>query len=1013
MENITNTPAAAVETTTTALQIPDFTPAALPWTTEDYAKLLSDTPDITKLLDSAIAPLVAAARGYVGITRKTRDVVGRIADMSPEADRDKERHKCLTTSTKLGSALIMPWYSLARVIKGDGERQDATSFMQASTFQARPQNLGDKASTGAKYLFVKGEKTVMDIHPSTDLGHINNSKTILFAEGLLKADAALSAYLAKYATPQELRSTARGDSIRARAMLRLIFERIPAEERVLIVGITSNFGWSGKQSEWQLLDVADREVWIGMDADVRTKLSVYDAAARLKNLLETKDAAKVRLLDLPAVAGNDGLDDVFATGAYTFDDLRGMLTGLPERPEQKISSELAEQRPFVDLEKGTTYLVKKRKDFEGETEVVEEVLAEMAIEVDTVTKVRSVFPQTPISNLISGRSSWIKRDRDQQHAGMGTASFFDAPLELLSGGRGNIVTIQTSLSQGRAGGAWVPQSCQAKVLDAWRAASGYATTQATLLDSNGLWVDEDDERARWVTSAGSLTSDGFDSHYRADTLGSLPDTDIPYMDPDTQAAEIVEAHETYSSLRDLLHPVMKGLFPTELGMMLALAVHVQPKGALATFLPRDSGKTVYHQAMMSAYGTEWGTRPAFALNGTEAGLSDTFLLGNSMALFADDARDKGEEEASKMRVLRAVVENIIRISHSKDQQELKKIQSKTGWSIRQLRKDSFRAAFLTGESKEDLNLNSSTVSRLMTFTAQQSKGETLMAGRGIINGRLEHFLETGAPSKVMGAWIVHNLRLADGVEGRQEQADAVGSEVRRHVAEQDALIAAAANAPGTRARDFLSPVVGALAAYADFIADLYASLGRHADAEATRAGVATDRELILAAYARHRELYGEEAETATETSLLASLGAAVVGGLASLSAPAQGVYSNAIQIGRVVEADGKAFVFINADLASTVLSKMGVRTATTKSVGKKLLTLSVDDKASKQRLAKGTPGVYGHRIPLEVWEKATGSDVAELDSEQDAQAVEAPRLAVVEPAKLVTTDDGWSVAEAA
>src|SRR5699024_3660406 len=104
------------------------------------------------------------------------------------------------------------------------------------------------------------------------------------------------------------------------------------------------------------------------------------------------------------------------------------------------------------------------------------------------------------------------------------------------------------------------------------------------------------------------------------------------------------------------------------------------------------------------------------------------------------------------------------------------------------------------------------------------------------------------------------------------------------------------------------------------------------------------------------------------------------------------------------------FVFINADLASTVLSKMGVRTATTKSVGKKLLTLSVDDKASKQRLAKGTPGVYGHRIPLEVWEKATGSDVDKLDSEQDAQAVEAPRLAVVEPPKLVTTDDGWSVA---
>jgi hypothetical protein len=224
--------------------------------------LLKLKPEHEKhLLDSGISEEVIAARGYWS------------ADRVPHGD--------LLRNLQLGSfvnrlpGLIIP------ICGPDGEQQSAQLRL-------------DVAPVGMRYVSpARAERPVtMDVHPFNASKLSDESVDLWITEGVKKADAATSAELCCVALMGVTMWTKKNDKGNVTAL-----------------------------SEWEAIELRERNVYIAFDSDVTTKEPVRKALAKLKTFLENRGAF-VHTVFLPdgEAGAKVGLDDFLASGK-SVDDL--------------------------------------------------------------------------------------------------------------------------------------------------------------------------------------------------------------------------------------------------------------------------------------------------------------------------------------------------------------------------------------------------------------------------------------------------------------------------------------------------------------------------------------------------------------------------------------------------------------------------------------------------------------------------------------------------------------------
>ena len=293
-------PAASEVNDLTSLNVldPNFT-GLPPWTPDDYSSSITGSGAF-KLADSGVAPLVAAARGYSRIDKTNYAEMARKMQVVGNSGQGKRFKRTLSAPGKDG--MLMPWYSLAGIMKATREGERPVPH----TYQVRPEfPENNDAGKPLKYEFVSNIGTPLDIHPAIPTDWIDTTPVVMFAEGMLKGDSALSAYMVhngiKYS---ELRSEGVENPV---AKLRELLERIPHDERVLIVSIGGVYNASGNAVDWREITLKDRIGWIAFDADIAINPAVHAAANKLSTqLFEKSKMSEILYLNPQVTAGDDG-----------------------------------------------------------------------------------------------------------------------------------------------------------------------------------------------------------------------------------------------------------------------------------------------------------------------------------------------------------------------------------------------------------------------------------------------------------------------------------------------------------------------------------------------------------------------------------------------------------------------------------------------------------------------------------------------------------------------------------
>jgi len=244
------------------------------------------------LLDSAVAPHVAAARPYSTVLRAT----------------GLERLGFAKTQRNVPALAIPIWNVHA----------------DRATYQARPDQPRVKDGKALKYETPSGARMALDV-PREAREHLGNPAVPLFiTEGARKADAAVSAGLCCVAV-------------------------------LGVWNWRGSNEWGGKAAlpDWETIafkglgDVG-REVYIAFDSDAMTKPSVFLALTRLKPFLASRGAV-VRAIYLPAGARGTkvGLDDFLAAGSDV-DDLLALATDTLREPPEGFGTQPDERETLAD-----------------------------------------------------------------------------------------------------------------------------------------------------------------------------------------------------------------------------------------------------------------------------------------------------------------------------------------------------------------------------------------------------------------------------------------------------------------------------------------------------------------------------------------------------------------------------------------------------------------------------------------------------------------------------------------
>ncbi|MEH0110778.1 hypothetical protein V6N00_13790 [Tersicoccus sp. MR15.9] len=300
------------------------------WGMDDYGPDLAGSAAL-KLADSGVAPLVAAARGYTRMDAENFTPTAKAIGLKLTTKQGKHLKDTIGRGGR--DAMVMPWYAIANV---QAAHRNGTA-LEAITHQLRPElpRLNDHDKP-VKYEFLSQAVTPLDVHPSTPVSWIDGAPTVMIAEGMLKGDSALSAYLRHNGVSWDDLSLAGVTD--ARAKLTTLLEAIPEEHRVTIVNIAGINNDKQNPADWREIDVRHRIAWIAFDADLGTNPHVHRAAVTLSKYLEQRQVSQVLYLN-PQMTGGEGgqmakagVDD-FLAKAGTWSDLVAMITPvMPDAP---------------------------------------------------------------------------------------------------------------------------------------------------------------------------------------------------------------------------------------------------------------------------------------------------------------------------------------------------------------------------------------------------------------------------------------------------------------------------------------------------------------------------------------------------------------------------------------------------------------------------------------------------------------------------------------------------------
>ncbi|WP_415854146.1 hypothetical protein [Sinomonas sp. G460-2] len=353
------------------------------WGINDYAVTITGS-GAYKLSGSAVAPLVAAARGY---HRIDEDNFATVKDMGVRPNTKQGQRMKRTMGTHGLDGMAMPWYSVNDISAHQAKGVPLVPF----TYQLRPGVPEDNDKGKAiKYEFVSQVGTPLDVHPGVPAEFIDGAPTLMIAEGLLKGDSALSAYLKQNgASWDDLAFD--GPLEEAREKMRALMESIPEKDRVFIFNIGGIYNDRQNPVDWRTILLKNRAAIVAYDADFKTNPHVWRAAKGMENFLKGKGVASVRFLD-PDVIGEKkpGVDDFLAQIpggwpaliATCIADI-GRMPSHHKRGEVRVSDDQMSVEEYVAEEDGEGYW-KEAVELGGRIKSIEDRRSPTNKETDTL-----------------------------------------------------------------------------------------------------------------------------------------------------------------------------------------------------------------------------------------------------------------------------------------------------------------------------------------------------------------------------------------------------------------------------------------------------------------------------------------------------------------------------------------------------------------------------------------------------------------------------------------------------
>lgn len=274
------------------------------FTAEQFSPLIYDS-GADKLVDSQIAPLVAAVRGYRSFSDQdgeSKKPQTRVSEASkPEASGSKgispqQTKHCFAEG---GDVMIMPWYSVGAVV-GGGTKMPGFSLCQARPSIAKE----DADGRPMKYLFPREMHAPISAHPAWTGDLVSEASKIVLTEGVLKEDSILTAMLLSAGVPYADLLLPTGLSVdetvawakeAGLAQLRDAIGKVPSHARIMPIGVAGVDGW--KPTQLNPLPLFNKELLICLDGDVTSNTRVWKAASRLWEYASERDA-QVRLVNL-------------------------------------------------------------------------------------------------------------------------------------------------------------------------------------------------------------------------------------------------------------------------------------------------------------------------------------------------------------------------------------------------------------------------------------------------------------------------------------------------------------------------------------------------------------------------------------------------------------------------------------------------------------------------------------------------------------------------------------------
>lgn len=356
-------------TAPSAAPSPVFTglPAFMNFKASDYPTVGFGS-GVHKLADSAVAPLVAAARGYNEVTASNCTTVAAEIGLKFSSAQGKRFRRAAESADS--DALIMPWYkaALLRTSLSNGTEPIP------STFQFRPKTpeipAGKKKPS--KYEFVSQQGTPIDVHPAVPASWWDGpdvAPTVLLAEGMLKGDSGLTGLLLDCGITREQLLWNGTDSRNPREVLSALMEAIPVDKRIFIMNIGGVGNWH-HNGEWNTMDLKGRSVWVAFDADVIVNRQVYKQAQDMFKFLEQNKGAIPYLLSPTPVMGDDGLeekigiDDYLARVGDFATLIQALSPTLPSAPSIPEADTIGQW--LVESDGMSVYEVAKRLDDNGD-----------------------------------------------------------------------------------------------------------------------------------------------------------------------------------------------------------------------------------------------------------------------------------------------------------------------------------------------------------------------------------------------------------------------------------------------------------------------------------------------------------------------------------------------------------------------------------------------------------------------------------------------------------------------